>query len=114
MQTSDKDGARRRSAPRIKIFQPAEIVCGAGAPQRVHLLNISTGGALVYGDIAPEVGAQVQLSCGTALGSARVQWSSGRRFGVAFAEPIGAKQIDELVRKHEGFVATAAQRHIDR
>jgi hypothetical protein len=114
MQTSDKDGAHRRTAPRIKIFQPAEIRCGADAPQRVHLLNISTGGALVYGDTAPEVGAQVELDCGIALGPARVQWSSGRRFGVAFTEPIGPQQIDALVRKHEGLIATAAQRHIDR
>ena len=98
MQSSDKDGAHQRAAPRIKIFQPAELRCGTEAPCRVHLLNISTGGALIYADAAPEVGTQVQLACGKVSGRARVQWRDGHRFGVAFAEPIAAAKIDALVR----------------
>ena len=97
MPTSDKDGARLRTAPRIKVFQPAMLRCGGEAPRRVHLLNVSSGGALVYGDSPPAVGAKVQLACGVSLGIARVQWSSGQRFGVAFATAIGPEQIDAIV-----------------
>lgn len=102
MRTSDKDGARLRAPPRIKIFQPAEIRCGSDAPRRVHLLNISTHGALVHGDIVPQLGAEVRLLCGVALELARVRWRSGKRFGVAFAEPIAQAAIDALVRMQRG------------
>jgi len=110
MGTNDKDGAHERAAPRIKIFQPAEIRSGAGEQSRVHLLNISTGGALVYGDAPPEVGAQVRLVCGIQLGAARVQWRSGRRFGVAFARPIAPAELDVVVRKQQELIQTMTQR----
>ncbi|WP_171982508.1 PilZ domain-containing protein [Sphingomonas sp. LM7] len=104
MQATDKHGAQMRGAPRIKVFQPAVLRCGAGAPKRVHLLNVSTGGALVYGDSPPNVGTQVQLACGISLGSARVQWSSGRRFGVAFARPIGPAEIEAIVSLQDDLI----------
>ncbi len=110
MRTNDKDGAHQRAAPRVKIFQPAEIKSSAGEQHRVHLLNISTGGALVYGDAAPEVGEQVRLVCGIQLGPARVQWRSGRRFGVAFTKPIAPTQLDAIVRKQEQLIETMTQR----
>jgi hypothetical protein len=98
MHTSDKEGAKLRATPRTKIFQPAEICCGGDPPRRVHLLNISTGGALLHGDTVPELGAAVRLLCGVALGPARVRWRNGHRFGVAFAEPIDQAAIDALAR----------------
>lgn len=110
MRISEKDGAQMRAAPRVKIFQAGEMRCGAGEPARVHLLNISTGGALVYAEHVPAVGEQVQLACGVPLGAARVQWSSGRRFGVAFAEPIGPAKIEAVIRTQEAMVEAAAQR----
>jgi hypothetical protein len=110
MGTGDKDGARRRAAPRIKIFQPAEIQWGRDAPRRVHLLNISTGGALLYGDEVPAVGSEVRLACGIPLGSARVQWIRKQRFGVAFANPLGAAQIDAIVRLHDELIQAMTQR----
>lgn len=110
MRTSDKDDAQQRAAPRIKIFQAGEARCGAGEPRRVHLLNISTGGALVYADVVPEIGEQVRLACGIPLGPARVQWRSGRRFGVAFTQPISPALIDAVVRKQKTLIETTAQR----
>ena len=96
MSTRDKDGAQLRTAPRIKIFQPAEMERG-GAPVRVHLLNISTGGALVHAPAVPVVGEEVRLTCGVPLGVARVQWTSATRFGVRFADPIGAARLAAIV-----------------
>ncbi len=99
MPTQDKDGARKRAAPRIKIFLAGELRCGAGAPRRAHLLNISTGGALVYAEAVPEVGELVRLACGVPLGPGRVQWRKGQRFGVAFTQPIAPALIDTLIRR---------------
>lgn len=96
MSTSDEDGAHLRAAPRIKLFQPAEMTRGADAPVRVHLLNLSTGGALIHCDTPPPVGETVRLVCGVALGSARVQWAEGNRFGVKFARPIAPEQVDHI------------------
>jgi hypothetical protein len=110
MPTENRDVAHLRASPRIKIFQPAEMVDGGGASARVHLLNISTGGALVYGDRVPAVGEVVRLACGFALGPGRVQWTEGRRFGVAFAQPISAQEVERLVRiQDEMIVATTAR-----
>jgi hypothetical protein len=97
MPICDKGGAAQRAAPRIKIFQPAEMACASGAPLRVHLLNISAGGALVYAPKVPAVGEHVQLHCGVALGSARVQWAGGNRFGVKFADPIGPGELEAIL-----------------
>lgn len=99
MPKNDKDGARLRAAPRIKTFQPAEMSHGMGEPLRVHLLNLSTGGALVHASTAPAIGQEVRLTCGIPLGSARVQWTEGNRFGVRFADPIGPEQVDRIVRR---------------
>lgn len=111
MRINDKDGARMRAAPRIKIFQAGEIRCGSGETRRVHLLNISTGGALLYADSAPGVGEQVRVACGIPLGIGRVQWTSGQRFGVAFAHPITSAQIDRVIRKQDDRIEAPARRH---
>jgi hypothetical protein len=109
MRTNDKDGARMRAAPRVKIFQAGEMRSGSDEPRRVHLLNISSGGALLYADSVPMVGEQVRLICGIALGTARVQWSAGRRFGVAFTRPIGAAQMAVVIGEREEPIETATR-----
>lgn len=95
-----------RATSRIKIFQPAEME-RAGVERRVHLLNISLGGALVYADSAPEPGEEIRLTSGIPLGTARVQWCSGQRFGVAFRNPLSPEQLAAIVR-HAGDVARMA------
>ncbi|MDP5280168.1 PilZ domain-containing protein [Sphingomonas sp. DG1-23] len=107
MRTSDKDGAHMRTAPRIKVFQAGEMRCGSGEPRRVHMLNISRGGALLYAESVPMVGEQVRLACGIRLGTARVQWSAGQRFGVAFTRPISPAQIAAVVGEPEEPVEVA-------
>lgn len=106
MSIRDGHGAELRTAPRIKIFQPAEMALGSGAPMRVHFLNISTGGALVHASRVPAVGEEVQLSCGIPLGLARVQWTGGSRFGVQFADPIGPAQLEAIVGSAQASAGT--------
>lgn len=99
----------RRRAPRMKLFQPAELRRGGDA-RRVHVLNLSTSGALVYGDQAPELGAEVRLSCGIALGIGRVAWVSGRRFGVHFLKPLSGLVVEQVLRTQDALIASASER----
>lgn len=104
------DAARRRRATRFKVFQPAEMALGSDAPVRVHLLNVSVGGALVYAEAAPAVGTEVTLACGMVRGPGRVAWSAGRRFGVEFAQPIAESQVQALLISQDKLIESASQR----
>lgn len=99
----------QRRAPRIKLFHQAELKGSAGT-QRVHLLNVSVGGALVYAESPPAVGELVWLDCGVTLGDGRVAWRSGRQFGVTFAQAMESSQIDALIRVQQELIARATQR----
>ena len=110
MPGEDRDGAHLRTSPRIKIFQPAELIEADGRTRRVHLLNVSTGGALVYGDATPQVGDVVRLTCGMPLGVARVQWTNGRSFGVAFAAPLAGPEIEALMRIQDAVIDATTRR----
>jgi len=93
-----------RGANRAKIFQPGEMHTISGA-QRIHLLDLSRTGALVYAaDKAPEVGAVVRLTAGVPLGAARVKWAVGKRFGVLFATPLSAEVLDRLLDAQRSLV----------
>ncbi|MCD2323371.1 PilZ domain-containing protein [Sphingomonas sp. IC-56] len=99
----------RRRAPRAKLFQPAEM--GArGGDVRVHVLNLSTSGALVYGDRTPSEGEQVRLTCGIALGVGRVAWVSGRRFGVQFLRPLPQVVVEQVLRTQDALIVSASER----
>jgi hypothetical protein len=105
-QTAEPD---LRRETRLKIFQPAEMEDGGDA-MRVHLLNISGGGALVYGEAPPDLGATVRLSCGVPLGEARVAWRAGRRFGVAFLQPLGATTLALVLDQQAAMIRVVAER----
>jgi hypothetical protein len=98
-----------RRETRLKIFQPAEMGEGSDAA-RVHLLNISSGGALVYGESPPALGATVRLACGVPLGEARVAWRAGRRFGVAFLQPLGETALALLLEQQATMIRVVAER----
>jgi hypothetical protein len=95
--------AERRLAPRLKTFQHAEMTLADDTPQRVHLLNLSTGGALVYG-AAPAIGTQVTLDGEFAIGRARVAWRRGRCFGIAFERPLPVWRLAALIDKQRQMV----------
>jgi hypothetical protein len=91
------DGEHRmRAAPRFKLFQPTAMTTAAGTA-RVHLLNLSTGGALVHATEAPTPGSLLRLQCGEEQRVARVAWANGRRFGAAFSLPLTDAQVEALV-----------------
>lgn len=99
----------RRQAPRAKLFQPAEMH-GRGGDARVHVLNLSTSGALVYGERTPGEGEQVWLTCGVPLGMGRVAWVSGRRFGVQFLTPLPNIVVEQVLRMQDALIVSASQR----
>lgn len=105
--SSDKD--ERRLSPRSKLFQPAEMR-GRKGDVRVHVLNLSTSGALVYGDATPEPGEQVRLTCGMPLGTGRVAWVSGRRFGVQFLRPLPHAAVEQVLRIQDALIVSASER----
>jgi hypothetical protein len=109
MHNGERDAGDRRAAARLKIFQPAEMERNA-TRDRVHLLNLSTTGALIYGEEAPAVGTKVKLFCGFPLGEARVAWAGGRCFGVAFAKPLPKAHIDALLGAQNDLLENASRR----
>jgi hypothetical protein len=105
--SSDKE--ERRLAPRAKLFQPAQMH-GRGGDVRVHVLNLSTSGALVYGDRTPGEGEQVRLTCGVSLGVGRVAWVSGRRFGVQFLRPLAHGVVEQVLHTQDALIVSASER----
>jgi hypothetical protein len=95
--SSSAPASVQRGAARAKIFQPGVMHTISGT-QRIHLLDVSPSGALVYtAEEAPTVGAVVRLSAVVALGPARVKWVSGKRFGVSFPTPLSAECLDQML-----------------
>ena len=100
----------RRIAPRLKTFEPAELAGPDGTRQRVHLLNISATGALAYGHAAPAKGAVVTVHGAFEFGQARVAWSRGKSFGLAFLRPLCGQQIDRIVDAQRILVESSLRR----
>ncbi len=83
-------------AQRYKLFKPIELSC-AGQAIRAHLLDLSSTGALAHAETPPPVGARVRVSAGFPLGTAKVIWANGKRFGIAFNLRLDAAQIDRAI-----------------
>ncbi|MBY8826269.1 PilZ domain-containing protein [Sphingomonas colocasiae] len=96
MQGGRNGAPSRRATPRLKVFQPAHMVLG-GISVRIHLLDISIGGALVHVADPPEQGAGVALDCAGIVRSATVRWVVGSRFGIAFDEPLSDAELEAVI-----------------
>lgn len=94
--TSASRPAAARQHPRNKVFQPVTMTTGT-TPRRVHLLDLSVGGALAHADLPPEPGTVIRLHAGVSLGCARVAWRRGKRFGVVFTFPLAPTLIERIV-----------------
>lgn len=103
----DVHGAR--ALPRYKLFQPTEID-HEGATARVHLLNLSAGGALVYAAAPPRAGSVIGLVVGGRRRSAQVAWATDKRFGVRFAQPLTHDQLARIIADQDALVSTMARR----
>ena len=95
-----KSARAARAFARMKVFQPGSMEWGA-TQNRIHLLDLSRGGALVYAQQPPAVGSIVRFVEPSCLSAARVVWARGKRFGVAFAAPIGDSLIDLVIAEQE-------------
>ena len=95
-----KTARAARAYARMKVFQPGAMEWGA-AQTRIHLLDLSRGGALVYAQQPPAVGSIVRFVEPACLSAARVVWARGKRFGVAFAAPISDTLIDMVIAEQE-------------
>ncbi len=93
----DKRNAKHRS--RVML---AAILLGRGLAMNVRIRNISETGALVEGDVLPEVGSTLILQRGSQEVGAEVMWSRAGRCGVRFDGPI-------VVAEWAGVPAAAAK-----
>ena len=82
----------RRAESRFPLFLPATVRAGAGA-SRVQLRNLSCSGAQAESLRPPPQGSNVTLTRDQLIVEARVAWVSGMRFGLSFADPIGANDL---------------------
>lgn len=90
-------GAAARDSRRLKVFQPAALASASGGdPLRIHLLDLSSTGALAHADAPPPTTACVTITCGAMEVGATVVWTSGRRFGLRFAAPVCDRLIETL------------------
>lgn len=64
---------------------------------RVHLLNVSTTGALVHAALPPVRGTAVCIQIGSRAVDARIMWVEGNRFGVAFDRALDATLLESLL-----------------
>ena len=96
-----------RRALRYKLFKP-DVINIAGEVLRVHILDLSSGGALVYAASPPVIGTRLKLALGAR--SARVAWAVGKRFGIAFDRPLGTDRVKAIIAEHDALIEAAAQR----
>lgn len=102
--------AASRTAPRLKLFQPTRIEMSDTAA-RAHLLNLSTGGALLHAQDAPRAGSVIRVDCAGRTMTAEVRWVRDRRFGVQFSLPLTPAEVDAAVHAGTaGGTADAAKR----
>ena len=97
----------QRTASRYKLFKP-DTIDVRGRSARVHVLNLSVGGALVYAAEPLAKGSRLRLAlCDR---EARVVWSNGKRFGISFDRPIPLDQVQSIVADHDALIHVASKR----
>jgi hypothetical protein len=97
-----------RASPRLKVFFPSQMLC-AGSVVRVHLLNVSRTGALIYSSRSLEKGQSVSIGRGATAKLATVAWVSGSRAGVEFRLPFCEAELDAFIADQNAALAEAAR-----
>lgn len=107
MDDGDTNVRRLRASRRFRLYM--STVMRAGADEGVvHLLDLSTTGALVTGTRPPAVGTRVFLRLLGGAHGARVVRREGKQFGVEFAVPLSATDVAALVAAGEEEAAEAS------
>ena len=82
-----------RAVKRVKTFVVGELQRDDQA-MRVHVLDVSTAGALVHARSAPSIGEGVHLTLGRHGDPGRIVWVDNDRFGIRFSPPLSAARLD--------------------
>lgn len=90
------DSTHPRQNTRFKLFVPTVMDAGRG-PERVHLLNLSSTGALVHHGSPPSSGTRIRLECLGVRRLATVMWVNGTRFGIAFALRLNEADVIRVI-----------------
>lgn len=85
-----------RPQPRRKIFQLGELTVG-GRTLRVHLLDVSEGGARLHCPAEVNVGDPVILRWQDNQWRGIIMWTSQGKCGVRFIAPLTAAALSALL-----------------
>lgn len=77
----------KREPKRSRVFLSAHVNGGSG-PVTARIRDISTTGALLESDFAPNDGDTLELTCGATALQGRVAWADRGWFGVEFFTPL--------------------------
>lgn len=86
----------RRAAKRLKTFIPADILLH-DALKRVHVLNVSTTGALIHVGCDVPVSDVIKLTVSGADLKGSVAWAQGVVIGVQFYQVINIDTRDNII-----------------
>lgn len=90
---------------RLKIFQLGELRVGSRT-LRVHVLDISRGGARLHCPLPTEPGSPVILRWETHFWRGVIAWSAGDKCGIRFHVPLCADVISAITAPNCSPLAT--------
>lgn len=97
-----------RRSRRVQVFIPATVVCN-GRSQPVHMLDLSKDGALLHVEGDLPIGEKIWLIRNGLDVFARVAWSRGTRFGLAFEKSLSNQQYDGLLQAKDNRLMIAGR-----
>ncbi len=78
------------------MFRPGHLQVG-GDETRIHMLDVSSGGAKIHSPKPLATGTNVLVSWDDQVKAARVAWSAGAKCGLRFNLPLDAGQVAQLL-----------------
>lgn len=90
MMSSPPEGQR---AARTNVLLAATLETSTGLAGPVRVANLSTSGALVFGDLLPAAAERVTLICAASRIAARVAWVGTQHAGLAFDQAINPSDV---------------------
>ena len=94
--SEDQDDDRRRAA-RMPVALEAKMRELGASGVEAKVLNISERGFMATTDAQFEVGSRVWLMLpGRSRANAIIRWTAGDKIGAEFAEPLGARDLDQM------------------
>jgi len=85
-----------RQGERTRVLLQASLLV-SGRPMRIHLLDLSSNGALGHAADPPEPGEIVWLVCKGAEILSRTAWVRGSRFGLAFDKSVPEAKLKPML-----------------